>query len=212
MSINYNPQFQHQDWVDNVDRVQAGGPNGFNGRFHSLEAEFQTISQVVGLIAAALNALGTKPPPAPVRITLTPTLVATAALGWLFNVNGTATKQAGQTSAHGMMSVQLPAGATVQTFRATGRNSDAAQQNPGPGNLRLVLSRQSVDPTATGTQQQVALVNGVGVTFDTTIAANNQFATVDNDHFRYFVSADLDNAAATDVVQLNSFQITVLGP
>jgi hypothetical protein len=51
--IGYTPQFVHQDWVDGVDTVQAGGGNGFNGRFHALESEF-------ALIAAALTSAETE--------------------------------------------------------------------------------------------------------------------------------------------------------
>lgn len=209
-SISYNPQFQHQDWIDNVDRVQAGGPNGFNGHFHALEAEFQAISQAIAQISTALDALGTKPPPTPVKISLAPALVPTAVAAWVYAADGTASKAAGQTGAHGVMGVQLPAGATVQTMRVNGRNADSSGSNPGAGRLQIGLFRLSVDPTTRTGNAQLALVNAVGATFDTTIAANNAFAAVDNDHYHYVITADLDGAAATDGVSLNSVQITVL--
>jgi hypothetical protein len=41
--IAYTPKFQHLDWVDNVDRVQAGGDHGFNLEFHNLEQEFAAL-------------------------------------------------------------------------------------------------------------------------------------------------------------------------
>ena len=47
MTISYTRSFSHPDWIDRVDRVQAGGDNGFNGRFHGIEAEFDAISGVV---------------------------------------------------------------------------------------------------------------------------------------------------------------------
>lgn len=40
----YVPKFSHSDWIDNEDRVQAGGENGFNIRFHKLEAEFAALA------------------------------------------------------------------------------------------------------------------------------------------------------------------------
>jgi hypothetical protein len=207
-SISYISQFQHQDWIDNQDRVEANGPNGFNGRFHGLEAEFQTISGVVTQLSTAIDTLGSKPPPTTVVMTLTPTLTATSAQAWVL-VNGIALKQAGQISAHGLLSVQLPQGATLQSLRATGRNADSGVQNPGGGNLRVILQRQAVtaDPQPT---QVIAQVNGTGVIFDTTVPANTQFAAVDNQHFRYMISCDLDNAGANDTVQLNAFQIALL--
>lgn len=54
MAITYTPLFTHEDWIDNVDRVQAGGPNGFNIRFNSISEEFGKISTVVDSITAAI--------------------------------------------------------------------------------------------------------------------------------------------------------------
>jgi hypothetical protein len=51
----YNRTFQHTDWVDFVDPVQAGGNNGFNERFHSLENEFDLISAVIGSVSNAID-------------------------------------------------------------------------------------------------------------------------------------------------------------
>ncbi len=200
-SVSYTPQFSHQDWVDNVDRVQAGGANGFNGRFHSLEAEFQRLSDVLAQVGAALDALGTKPPPTPAKVSLTPTLLTSGAVGWSL-VNGFALKQSGQTSAHGLMAVNLPSGATIQNFRASGQNS-------GGGSLRFAIQRLTVGADA-ASAQRISQVNGVGAPYDTTAAADAQFAVVDNDHFRYFITADLDNAGVNDNVQVNAFQLTIL--
>lgn len=73
--VDYAPKFQHQDWIDNVDRVQAGSPNGFNSRFHAIEAEFKTLSEVVVKVDGGLDALSTfravgatPPPPAPTAV------------------------------------------------------------------------------------------------------------------------------------------------
>jgi len=58
----YLPQFQHQDWIDNLDRVQAAGENGFNRRFHGLEDEFAHIKTVLDNLATVAvelqNAVG----------------------------------------------------------------------------------------------------------------------------------------------------------
>ena len=58
----YTRQFQHQDWVDFVDPVQAGGSNGFNERFHALEGEFDLISGAIGSVDSAVNAIEATPP------------------------------------------------------------------------------------------------------------------------------------------------------
>jgi len=46
-NVTYKRNFQHQDWIDNEDIVQAGGPRGFNVEFHHLEGEFDAIAGVV---------------------------------------------------------------------------------------------------------------------------------------------------------------------
>src|SRR5436189_142315 len=56
-TIDYTRTFQHPDWVDNVDRVQAGGPNGFNNRFHALEAEFDKLHDVIHQINTTIDTL-----------------------------------------------------------------------------------------------------------------------------------------------------------
>jgi hypothetical protein len=53
--ISYSRTFQHVDWIDNEDVVQAGGEKGFNQKFHDLEAELDKLSAVVGAIKAALS-------------------------------------------------------------------------------------------------------------------------------------------------------------
>jgi hypothetical protein len=45
------PTFQHTDWVDNQDRVTAGGPNGFNVRFQELAADLGQLSLLVKTIS-----------------------------------------------------------------------------------------------------------------------------------------------------------------
>jgi hypothetical protein len=53
--ISYSRTFQHVDWIDNEDVVQAGGEKGFNQKFHDLEAELDKLSAVVGAIKDALS-------------------------------------------------------------------------------------------------------------------------------------------------------------
>lgn len=55
--LKYAVEFTHDDWLDNVDRVQAGGANGFNERFHSLELEFASIQEVLDNAGAVANEL-----------------------------------------------------------------------------------------------------------------------------------------------------------
>lgn len=54
--VAYNRTFQHQDWIDGQDIVQAGGERGFNVEFHALEAELDTIGGVVAQLSAGQGA------------------------------------------------------------------------------------------------------------------------------------------------------------
>jgi len=45
--ITYKRVFEHIDWIDNEDVVQAGGARGFNQKFHGLETELDTLADVV---------------------------------------------------------------------------------------------------------------------------------------------------------------------
>jgi hypothetical protein len=53
--ITYTRTFQHVDWIDNEDVVQAGGEKGFNQKFHDLEAEFDKVSGVVNNVNTAIK-------------------------------------------------------------------------------------------------------------------------------------------------------------
>jgi hypothetical protein len=66
----YTRQFQHTDWIDFVDPVQAGGNNGFNERFHALESEFDLISAAITSVDNALTTFEQTPPA--VGLTLVP--------------------------------------------------------------------------------------------------------------------------------------------
>jgi hypothetical protein len=53
----YTRQFQHKDWIDFVDPVEAGGNNGFNQRFHALEGEFDLIAAAITSVDNAVAGL-----------------------------------------------------------------------------------------------------------------------------------------------------------
>lgn len=42
--VIFNRAFNHRDWIDNEDVVQAEGENGFNVRFHAIEDELNQVS------------------------------------------------------------------------------------------------------------------------------------------------------------------------
>ncbi len=202
-NITYNPQFTHEDWIDNEDVVQAGGEKGFNKKFHDLEAEFERLSKIIQEVNAAISALQAGPPPQELKATYTPTLFQTAAKGWSHGL-GVAIKQSGETSARGMMAINLPHGVTLKSFRATGRNENPNEQ-PADGNLRIYLRRQPIEG---GTIESISRLTGLKGTFDEQVAIDAQFALVDTTRFKYFITADLNNAEGSDDVTLFAFQIT----
>jgi len=207
--ISFKPTFKHVDWVDSIDRVRAGGGNGFNVRFHAIENDLGTIGQVVDAINAQL---GGTPVATETTLTLTPTLVTTGSdnsNAWGHGP-GFAQKLAGVTSASGMMSVAVPNGVKIVSFRATGVNSNA---NTSFG-LVITLNRFAVANPLLATDQPDPLFTAIvkGGTYDAQIPAsppNDPRFTVDTTNFRYFITAVLDprgtNAAMT--VTVNTFQI-----
>ncbi|MFE5720444.1 hypothetical protein [Streptomyces erythrochromogenes] len=199
MTVIYQPTFRHTDWVDNVDRVRAAGDNGFNVRFHGLEEEFARIAAVVTKVSEALDALSQTPVPKPVKITLTPALI-TLTDPWN-HVFGGAAKPSGVGDASGMMSLALPHGSVIRELRVCGRKDS--------GNLSVNVRRQSLSAGAT-TELLVGLTLGNG-NFDTSTAAPvGPALKVDNDQSRYYLTAELDGAVTTSVVQLTCFQITCI--
>jgi hypothetical protein len=198
MTVNYEPKFRHVDWVDNVDRVRAAGDNGFNDRFHSLEKEFDLIAGVVDDVGRELDRLGRAPTAQEVNLTLAPTLT-TLGDRW-DHVFGGAVKPPAATQASGFMAVQLPHGVTILRLAIFGRKDS--------GNLEVGLRRQSI---ATGAATElivsVSAPNGP-FTGPPKGAPAGAISRVDNDQFRYYLTAELDTAPGNAVVQLNAFQIT----
>lgn len=209
MSISYTRTFAHNDWVDNVDRVQAGGDNGFNGRFHSVEAELDKISGVFGEVDTLLgtqsgqlttlqqqvSALGTG---IARTISVTPLLVATGPTGWDISTPGVARKPPSATSAHGAVTVTLPAGAQITAFRALGHNA-------GKGAILIDLTAQGLDG-----QNQAPVVR-IQITaqmspFDIALNPAVGHEAIDA-NTSYFILAQLDNAGPTDDVVLTGFQV-----
>jgi hypothetical protein len=199
-SISFTRSFTHADWVDNVDRVEAAGDNGFNGRFHSLEADLDTIGTTFGSVQNALNILGAPPATQTQFSTLSPALAPIGGSPWSFR-DGFAEKPAGATSAAGQAAFPLPHGQRILEFRAVGINNSAA------ASLRVtLLRRQLADPSASS--QAVAIVSGTGNPFTVSAAPAQGLETIDNQNFTYFVIAQLSGALAADAVAVTAFQVT----
>src|SRR5262245_25186839 len=109
--LSFTQTFHHTDWVDDVDRVRAAEPNGFNTRFNAIETDLQQLSAVVAQIDAVLSqgATGTKQR----RLTLPPALVTPqGATPWVIGGTGAASVTPGS-SASGLLNLLLPNGVTL---------------------------------------------------------------------------------------------------
>jgi hypothetical protein len=198
--VVFNPTFRHTDYVDNRDRVQAGGPNGFNARFRALAADLTTLHDVVTDVNTALVALGQGPGPVQQTLTLSPALAPVAGSGaWIQDTAGFASRSGPLTSLAGVQSVSLPHGARMASFHTLGQNS-------GTGTLRVSLMRSRLLSTV-APAERLARVTGDTNPFDLNAPVDPNNAVVDTVQFRYFVLATLDGAAAGDTVTLSGFQV-----
>jgi hypothetical protein len=204
--IRYNPQFEHTNWRDRQDRVIADGPNGFNLRFNTIAADFQTLSQVVTQIATALDALEHKPS-GPITLTLTPNLVgvvnASPSIHWGHGGgNAFIPLGGGQSRANGIMWVGFTERVQIQSFRAIGRNV---------GSLHISLWRKGIDIMSG--PQRIADITRDGIAnnpnFDVKVTADEAFATIDPAEFSCFIEAEATTSPTLGVtVHLRAFQIT----
>src|SRR5687767_11878200 len=117
MAVTYNPNFNFAPFVDNVDRVEAGGDNGFNARFQAVERELKAISTAIDQLSDAIDALSELPPAQDQRITFPPTLFQLGTTPWE-HVTGGVAKPPGATSARGIMALAFPNGTTIKSIRA----------------------------------------------------------------------------------------------
>jgi hypothetical protein len=150
--------------------------------------------------------LGTKE----VMITLTPNLVPTGGPAWSYLPQGYASKDGAETIAHGMMPISLPHGAKIRSFRFMGVNT-------GAGQFIVALNRQLL-PVTLQTKDDIepiisaSGVNGANFGLADSFDPNDSKLLVDNANFRYFLNADLTNAATADNVTLHAIQIGVTAP
>jgi hypothetical protein len=176
----YTRTYSHLDWMDNVDRVRAGGDHGFNAEFHNLEAEFDAIS-------SAITGLAVKPPPTKFTVTLTPNLIPTTtqANALFQHIEGAAVVPIKQILAAGMQTMPFPPGVVLNTLRMTGAKSS--------GTIEAVLQRQLLpfgsQPAAVATVVVGPTQNGP---FDVSAnPADPNFTTVDTTQYRYYLSVSL---------------------
>ncbi|WP_395358477.1 hypothetical protein ACHGLA_01670 [Streptomyces sp. YH02] len=191
----YDPQFSHKDWIDNQDRVKAGGADGLNSRFHLLEDEFAGLAK--NQINPMLDALGTSTR----HLTLVPALISYTDVGgaempaWAQQVDMVDLPNDSR-DAHGFMSVVLPDGALVQSLLVTGENQS------DEGTLTVALVGRRIDNLGAGPETLVSSTK-------LNIAAIPQGGEVEimNETHRYLLTVDMVDAELNATVQVFCAQI-----
>jgi hypothetical protein len=194
-NINFAPTFHHTDWIDNVDKIMADGPTGFNVRLNAIESDLQQLSTVVALIDTTLDEVeATIPvPPAGEQHLTVPLAMAFAVVestqGVPFvDANGEFHFPQGTTGAAGLIGLSLPEGIQLTSLRVIGRFPLGVQAA-----LTVALNRALV-VDITSTPQPLAVLSAAQSVqtnpFDVTIPVDSKFATpIDLNTFRYFISA-----------------------
>lgn len=200
--IRYTPQFHHEPWIDRLHRVIADGPNGFNFRFNTIEADFQTLSQVVAQIATALDRLEQRLPSGPITLTLTPNLVLVqTANPWLHHIHGYAFKSGDRV--RGIMSVGLTGPVRIESFRAIGSVR-------GDDRVRISLWRSHFE-TSRSPELISEIRPGDFSPFDVTVPGDPAFATIDPAQYKCFIDAEAvrnPQGSVDEGAIVSAFQIT----
>ncbi len=137
MTEHYVPHFSHKDWIDHQHRVQAGGEDGLNSRFHQLEAEFAGLAE--NQINPIIDELGVSTR----HLTLVPVLNRYTEDGserppWQQAVDMVEKPELAD-QAHGFMNVTLPDGVAVKYLLMTGSNLS------GTGTLRVSFKSREIN-------------------------------------------------------------------
>ncbi|MFJ3765959.1 hypothetical protein ACIPQJ_01655 [Streptomyces sp. NPDC090082] len=192
----YEPRFQHKDWIDNQDRVQAGGDNGLNDRFHRLEDEFS------GLARNQINPIIRNLTKPVMHLTLVPVLTPSpdpnaggAPRPAWSQAADMVEKPSGQTEAHGFMSIVLPDGVKVTSLLMTGRIPNSSQAA-----VRAVLKSREINNS--GGSVTLLTASKLGE------AAPSQGLEITNDRQRYFLLLDVTGADVNESVAVFCVQLT----
>ncbi|WP_284744919.1 hypothetical protein [Amycolatopsis sp. RTGN1] len=200
----YDPKFQHTDWVDNVDRISAGGANGFNVRFDTITSDLRQLSTVVLQVDAALDlaaggAVGPQVLTVPLDFPPTPQRD-----GWTYDANGAGHPQAGAAGGTAVMGLTLPDHIRLTSFRAIGQF--------GGGTTRLILTLGRAQLTvAAPVPDKLAEIRSdtqtLPASYDVTAAVDSRFGLVDLSLFRYFLLANATQVSSPQLTSLSAVQL-----
>lgn len=193
MADDYTPQFQHQDWRDNVDLVSAEDPvQGFNKRFNDLKKEFQEISRIIGQINGSLV-------PSSTTLTFAPSFSPNGTTTpWTIS-RGIASKGTNQPQADGWLSAQLPQGSRMQTMTVIGDKSG----NVGTFQARLV--RQTIVGGADTTLVSLDLASQPD-SFQAAAPVQLADNLVENQTYKYIVSVRIIGADPASTARIFAIQ------
>jgi hypothetical protein len=202
LDLRFTPTFSHRNWHNNVDRIVADGPNGFNVRFDAIDSDLRQAATVVGLINTALSQTG-----AIGQQTLTPGLEFVPLSfpgfgGWRYDQVGAVHPDGGSGGGFAVMGLTLPEQATLISFRAIGHW-------PGGHDLGIGLFRSPLTD-ATKSEKLAAITESTpGMTnpFDLTVPVTAALATVDPGRFRYYVLAQAGFVANPSAISLSTIQL-----
>jgi|GEM_PF-4663272 len=198
MAIYTQRKFKHSDWIDNYDRVKAGGPDGFNDHFHAIEVDLDSIADSFASLGATVAA--------PVTIGLPPILYqfqnqltwSAIRFGYPAGVNpmgdgtfATMTASAGVTEAWGAVPLSLPNGVKMTNLAVLGSSPS--------GTMKTELYEEQ---HSNGATNSLATVPGF-TPFP--LVAKPVFAGAVN---LYYLVAYIQNVTVGDTPLLRGFSIT----
>ncbi|WOX14107.1 hypothetical protein [Streptomyces sp. N50] len=184
--LRYTPTFKPTDWIDNVSRITADGPNGFNVRFDAIASDLhQAAAVVTGIDTALAQPVGT---PTGQQL-LTPGLDLVSLPGgdgWLYDETGAAFPSVGGSDSVAVMGLSLPADIRLVSFRAVGLWSGA------PAGFSIALTRALL-ANASAAPDKLAEIgtttSAITNPYDITVPVDASFAAVDLQTYRYCVVA-----------------------
>jgi hypothetical protein len=199
----YDPKFHHVDWVDNVDRISAGGANGFNVRFDTIASDLQQLSTVVLQVDAALDVAGGGAGTGQV-LTVPLDFPPTHSEGWSCDANGAGHPPAGAAGADTVMGLTLPDHVRLTSFRAIGQF--------GGGTTRLILTLGRAQLTvAAPVPDKLAEIRSdtqtLPASYDVTATIDSRFGLVDLGLFRYFILANATQVSSPQLTSLSAVQL-----
>ncbi|MBB5896052.1 hypothetical protein ACFFS4_24925 [Kutzneria kofuensis] len=200
-NIQFKRTFSHKPWVDTVDRVAAGGDNGFNVRFQALEADLDSLAARIDEINKALNAVAPTVPDV-ITVNVNPSMNSALPAGQWIYANGESHKDTGGLVKGIIPLTSLPARGKVNTVRVTGSNS-------GTATVDVYLYRKPFGgqlPEAVASQTGIKSQTPDG-RYEIYVTAQSNRAAIDTTNYTYYleITGHGDN---TNDVSVSGIQIT----